>query len=218
MIVLLGPVAAGKGTQASIAARDHGLLHLSTGDLFRRATREGTPLGEIAQGYMRRGELVPDEITVRMVGEALEGPAAASGVVFDGFPRTLEQAKSLDALLVERGSAITRAILIDVPEEVLVERVAGRWVCPQCGTPYHATDDPPSQTGMCDKDGTALIQRDDDKPAVFRARLREQLPPMYDVADYYEGRDLLSRVDGQQPIDAVTASIGKVIRAAKPAP
>jgi adenylate kinase len=161
---------------------------------------------------------VPDEITVRMVGEALEGPAAASGVVFDGFPRTLEQAKSLDALLVERGSAITRAILIDVPEEVLVERVAGRWVCPQCGTPYHATDDPPSQTGMCDKDGTALIQRDDDKPAVFRARLREQLPPMYDVADYYEGRDLLSRVDGQQPIDAVTASIGKVIRAAKPAP
>ncbi len=107
MIVLLGPVAAGKGTQASIAAREHGMLHLSSGDLFRRAIREGSPLGEVAQGYMRRGELVPDEITVAMVGEALAGPAAASGVVFDGFPRTLAQAEALDRLLAERGRGST---------------------------------------------------------------------------------------------------------------
>jgi len=128
MLVLLGPVAAGKGTQAANAARNRGLLHLSTGDLFRRAMREGKPLGEVAQGYMRRGELVPDEITVRMVGDALAESAASAGVVFDGFPRTLEQAQALDQLLAERGSAIDRAILIDVPEEVLVARVAGRWV------------------------------------------------------------------------------------------
>lgn len=211
MLVLLGPVAAGKGTQAANAARYHGLLHLSTGDLFRRAQREGSPLGEVAQGYMQRGELVPDEITVRIVGEALAGSAAAAGVVFDGFPRTLEQAQALDQLLAERGSAIDRAILIEVPEDVLVERVAGRWVCPECGTPYHATDDPPRQAGVCDRDGTALVQRDDDRPEIFRARLREQLPPMYEVAAYYDERGLLSQVDGRLTIDAVTAAIAEVI-------
>jgi adenylate kinase len=207
MIVLLGPVAAGKGTQASIAAREHGLIHLSSGDLFRKAIRAGSPLGEVAQGYMRRGELVPDEITVAMVGEALAGPEAASGVVFDGFPRTLAQAEALDRLLAERGTAIDRAILIEVPEEVLVERVAGRWVCPTCGTPYHATDDPPLQPGICNRDGTALVQRDDDRPDVFRARLREQIPPMEDVAAYYDAKGLLSRIDGRQAISAVTASL-----------
>ena len=213
MLVLLGPVAAGKGTQAARAAEEHGLLHLSTGDLFRRAMRDGTPLGEVAQGYMRRGELVPDEITVAMVGEALAAPAAAPGVVFDGFPRTLAQAEALDRLLAERGLAITRAILIDVPEEVLVARVAGRLVCPTCGTPYHAVDDPPREPGICDKDGTPLIQRDDDKPDVFRARLREQILPMEDVAGYYDARGLLARVDGRQAIDDVAAAI----RAAIPA-
>jgi len=211
MLVLLGPVAAGKGTQAAHAARNHGLLHLSTGDLFRRAMREGSPLGEVAQGYMQRGELVPDEITVRMVGEALAGSAASPGVVFDGFPRTLEQAQALDELLAGQGTAIDRAILIEVPEEVLVERVAGRWVCPECGTPYHATDDPPREAGVCDRDGTTLVQRDDDKPEVFRARLREQLPPMYDVATYYDERGLLSRVDGRHSIGAVTAAITEAI-------
>jgi adenylate kinase len=214
MIVLLGPVAAGKGTQAAVAAEEHGLLHLSTGDLFRRATREGTPLGEVAQGYMRRGELVPDEITVAMVGEALAAPSASPGVVFDGFPRTLAQAEALDRLLAERGLAITLAILIEVPEEVLVERVAGRLVCPTCGTPYHAVEDPPREAGVCDKDGTALIQRDDDKPDVFRARLREQIPPMEDVAGYYDAAGLLARVDGRQAIADVTAAIRAAILAA----
>jgi adenylate kinase len=213
MIVLLGPVAAGKGTQAAVAAEEHGLLHLSTGDLFRRALREGTPLGEVAQGYMRRGELVPDEITVGMVGEALAGPAAQAGVVFDGFPRTLAQAEALDRLLAERELAITLAVLIEVPEEVLVARVAGRWVCPTCGTPYHATDDPPRQAGICDKEGSTLIQRDDDRPEVFRARLREQIPPMEDVAGYYDAKSLLVRVDGRQPIDEVTAAIRAAVAA-----
>jgi adenylate kinase len=211
MVVLLGPVAAGKGTQAEAIARDNGLLHLSTGDLFRRNMREGTELGEVAQGYMRRGELVPDEITVAMVGQALGAPNAASGVVFDGFPRTQAQAEALDQLLAERGLAVDRAVLIEVPEEVLVERVAGRWVCPTCGTPYHATDDPPRQPGICDKEGDALVQREDDKPEVFRARLREQLPPMEDVARYYDAQGKLATVDGQQPIEAVTAAIREVL-------
>jgi adenylate kinase len=207
MIVLLGAVAAGKGTQASRLAQDRGLLHLSTGDLFRRALREGTPLGETARGYMNRGELVPDEITVAMVSVALDAPNAQEGVVFDGFPRTLTQAQALDGLLAEGREQISRAILIDVPEEVLVARVAGRWVCPECGTPYHATDDPPSQPGVCDREGAALVQRDDDKPDVFRARLREQLPPMDDVVGYYEGQGRLGRVDGQQSIDAVASAV-----------
>ena len=213
MIVLLGPVAAGKGTQAATAAREHGLIHLSTGDLFRRAIRGGTPLGEIAQGYMRRGELVPDEITVSMVREALTDPAAEAGVVFDGFPRTQTQAEALDQLLGERETPISLAVLIEVPEEVLVARVAGRWVCPTCGTPYHGVDDPPRQAGICDKDGTPLVQRDDDKPEIFRTRLREQIPPMEDVAAYYDRQGRLARVDGAQPIDKVTAAVREALAA-----
>ena len=207
ILVLLGAVGAGKGTQASILAREGGLLHLATGDLFRRARDEGTPLGEIARGYMRRGELVPDEITVRMVSEALSDPAAAAGVVFDGFPRTLAQAQALDDMLAGMGMTITRAVLIDVPEDVLVARVAGRWVCPECGAPYHLPDDPPRVAGLCDRDGTPLVQREDDRPNVFRARLREQMAPLEDVVSYYADRGLLVRVDGQRPIEAVTAAI-----------
>lgn len=207
ILVLLGAVGAGKGTQASILAREGGLLHLATGDLFRRARDEGTSLGEVARGYMRRGELVPDEITVRMVAEALSDPAAAAGVVFDGFPRTLAQAQALDDMLAGMGMTITRAVLIDVPEDVLVARVAGRWVCPECGAPYHVTDDPPRAAGLCDQDGTPLVQREDDRPEVFRARLREQMAPLKDVVAYYADRGLLVRVDGQQPIEAVTAAI-----------
>jgi adenylate kinase len=207
ILVLLGGVGAGKGTQASILAREGGLFHLATGDLFRRARDEGTPLGEIARGYMRRGELVPDEITVRMVSEALSDPAAATGVVFDGFPRTLAQAQALDDMLAGMGMTITRAVLIDVPEDVLVARVAGRWVCPECGAPYHLPDDPPRAAGLCDRDGTPLVQREDDRPNVFRARLREQMAPLEDVVAYYADRGLLVRVDGEQPIEAVTAAI-----------
>lgn len=207
ILVLLGGVGAGKGTQASILAREGGLLHLATGDLFRRARDAGTPLGEVARGYMRRGELVPDEITVRMVAEALADPGAGAGVVFDGFPRTLAQAQALDDMLAETGTTITRAVLIDVPEDVLVARVAGRWVCPECGAPYHLTDDPPRVAGVCDRDGTPLVQREDDRPEVFRARLREQMAPLEDVVAYYADRGLLARVDGRQPIEAVTAAI-----------
>ena len=207
ILVLLGAVGAGKGTQASILAREGGLLHLATGDLFRRARDEGTPLGEVARRYMRRGELVPDEITVRMVAEALADPAAAAGVVFDGFPRTLAQAQALDEMLAEMGMTITRAVLIDVPEDVLVARVAGRWVCPECRALYHVTDDPPRVVGACDRDGTPLVQREDDRPEVFRARLREQMGPLEDVVAHYADRGLLARVDGRQPIGAVTAAI-----------
>lgn len=207
ILVLLGAVGAGKGTQASILARESGLLHLATGDLFRRARDEGTPLGEIARGYMGRGELVPDEITVRMVAEALADPLAADGVVFDGFPRTLAQAQALDEMLAERDMKITRAVFIEVPEDVLVARVAGRWVCPECGTPYHLPDDPPRQPGVCDEDGVTLVQREDDRPEVVRARLREQMAPLEDVVAYYADRGLLARVDGRQPIEAVTATI-----------
>ena len=212
LYVLLGAVGAGKGTQAAALADDRGLLHLSTGDLFRRAIREGSPLGEVAQGYMRRGELVPDEITIRMVAEALREPRAAGGVVFDGFPRTGAQAEALDQLLAETGERVAHAILIEVPEDALVSRVAGRWVCPQCGTPYHITDDPPTTAGVCNKDGTALVQRDDDKPDVFRARLREQIPPMEDVMAHYTASGRLTRVDGHGTISAVAGAVRSALR------
>jgi len=207
LVVLLGAVGVGKGTQAATLARDDGLFHLATGDLFRRALRDGTPLGEVARGYMRRGELVPDEITVAMVAEALADPTAAGGVVFDGFPRTQAQAEALDRLLAAQGAAVDCAVLIDVPEEALVARVAGRWVCPTCGTPYHLTEDPPRRAGICDRDGSALVQREDDRPDVFRARLREQLPPMEDVVDHYRRAGILVRIDGNQPIEVVTATV-----------
>lgn len=212
LLVLLGAVGAGKGTQASILSRERRLLHLATGELFRRALRDGTPLGEAARQYMDRGELVPDPITIAMVAEALADRDAAAGVVFDGFPRTVTQAQALDVMLAEPGDRITSAVLIDVPDEVLVARVAGRWVCPTCGTPYHVTDDPPRQPGICDRDGSPLVQRDDDRPEVVRARLRAQMPPLNEVVRYYEASGRLVRIDGVQPIDAVTDAMRAVVR------
>lgn len=207
ILLLVGAVGAGKGTQATILSRELALPHLASGNLFRAAMAAGTPLGEAAREYMERGELVPDETTIGMFMEELAEPHAARGAILDGFPRTVRQAEALDETLAEHGERIRRVIYIDVPTDELVRRVAGRWVCPTCGTPYHETADPPRVPGICDKDGTSLRQRDDDRPEVVRARLDRQVPPMLEVVDHYERAGIVDRLDGTQPIETVTEDI-----------
>lgn len=207
IILLVGAAGAGKGTQATLLASDLGLRHVATGDLFRAALRDRTPLGEQARAYMERGDLVPDDITIRLVGEALARPDAAAGVVLDGFPRTAVQAVALDRVLAGSGERVSRVVALNVPEEELVARLSGRWSCPTCGTPYHAVFDPPRRAGTCDKDGTALVQRDDDREEVVRARLAKQGPPMREVIAHYRDQGLLREVDGNRPIDVVTAAV-----------
>ena len=207
ILLLVGAVGAGKGTQAGILSTELGLPHLASGNLFRAAMAANSELGEKARGYMERGELVPDETTIGMFMEELARRRASRGAILDGFPRTVGQARALDGTLARQGERIRRVIYFDVPTEDLVRRVAGRWICPQCGTPYHETTDPPAVAGRCDRDGTALTQRDDDRPHVVRARLERQVPPMLEVVDHYERAGIVDRLDGTLPIEEVTASI-----------
>jgi adenylate kinase len=207
ILLLVGAVGAGKGTQAEILSERLGLPHLASGNLFRAAVAAGTPLGEEARRYMERGELVPDETTIAMFMAELSRPEAARGALLDGFPRTVAQARALDRSLAETGDAVSRVIFIDVPEEVLVLRVAGRWICPACGTTYHELSDRPRVDNRCDRDGAVLGQRDDDKPDVVRARLAEQVPPMREVVAHYEAAGVVDLIDGTQPIHAVTSDI-----------
>ncbi|MEO5986345.1 MAG: nucleoside monophosphate kinase [Candidatus Limnocylindria bacterium] len=207
ILLLVGAVGAGKGTQASILSRELGLVHLASGNLFRAALAAGSELGEAAREYMEAGELVPDELTIAMFMEELARPAADEGAILDGFPRTVGQARALDDTLAAAGERIRRVLYIEVPTEILVRRVAGRWVCPQCGTPYHEDTDPPRETGHCDRDGTALRQRDDDRPEVVRARLDKQVPPMLAVVEHYERAGIVERLDGTQAIERVTDAI-----------
>lgn len=207
ILLLVGAVGAGKGTQAGALSKELGLVHLASGNLFRAALAAGSPLGEAARSYMEAGELVPDELTIAMFMEELARPNAAAGAILDGFPRTVGQATALDETLAARGERIRRVLYIDVPTEALIRRVAGRWVCPQCGTPYHEDTDPPRVPGVCDKDGGTLRQRDDDRPEVVRARLEKQVPPMLAVIDHYERAGIVERLDGTKPIEAVTEDI-----------
>jgi adenylate kinase len=207
ILLLVGAVGAGKGTQAAALSQELGLPHLASGNLFRAAVAAGSELGEAAREYMERGELVPDEVTIRMFMEELAQPRAARGAILDGFPRTVTQAEALDRTLAAQGERVGHVIFIEAPTEELVSRVAGRWVCPSCGTPYHERSDPPRTPGRCDLDGTELTQRDDDRPEVVRARLEQQVPPMLEVVAHYEAAGIVDRIDGTQPIEAVTDDI-----------
>ncbi len=204
VLVLLGAPGAGKGTQAHILARHLGLPRVATGDLFRAAVREGTPLGTAAQAYMERGELVPDEITVGMLLERLAADDAARGAILDGFPRTRSQAAALDRALAERGAAVEAALYVDVPADELLARLSGRWLCEAAGHTYHETAYPPRVPGICDVDGSRLVQRDDDRPEVVRARLEKQLGALAEVVEHYRAAGILQAVDGRRPIAAVT--------------
>ena len=213
IVLLVGPVGAGKGTQAEALSRQLGLQHLASGELFRRALREGTQLGERARSYMEHGDLVPDEITIEMFMAELARPEAAAGAILDGFPRTVAQAEALDATLAQRGERIEKVISLEVPTEELVARAAGRRVCPTCGTPYHVSSDPPRVAGICDNDGTSLVQRDDDRPEVVRARLAKQVPPMLEVLAHYERAGIVAHIDGRGPAEQVTEAILRALTA-----
>ena len=214
VVVLLGAPGAGKGTQAQALSKRLGLAHVATGDLFRAAARDGTPLGLTAKGYMDRGELVPDSVTIEMLLERLARPDAAAGILLDGFPRNPAQAEVLDKALADKGGRVDVAPYIEVPEPELVSRLGGRWICRAQGHPYHETTKPPRALGVCDVDGSELYQRSDDQPATVQARLRQQLGALDEVVGHYRGHGVLAVVDGQRPIDDVTADLLTAIAAA----
>jgi adenylate kinase len=216
VVVILGPPGAGKGTQAAVLAQRLGVPHIATGDLFRSAVRDGTPVGREVAAYMQRGELVPDEITVQMLLDRLHRRDAAGGAVLDGFPRNRHQAEALDAALAERGMRVDRAINIEVPAEDLVRRLAGRWQCRAAGHVYHEVSHPPRVPGVCDIDGSALYQRDDDRVETIRARLAQQLAALHDVVAYYRERGVLATVDGRGSIAEVADAVGNVLAGVRP--
>lgn len=209
-VVLLGPPGAGKGTQAQRIAEATKLLHISTGDMFRENVKNETALGKLAKTFMDRGELVPDEVTIRMLLERIGRPDASAGVMFDGFPRNVVQARALDDALAARGNQIDRALLISVPDEELIARLGGRWICRDCGRLYHERNDLPKTAGECDHCGGDLYQREDDRPEVVRTRLEKQKPPAA-LIDHYRAAGSLREIDGQRSLDAVTASLLEAI-------
>jgi len=206
-IVLLGPPASGKGTQAARLREVLNLPHVASGDLFRENLKNETELGLKAKGYMDRGVLVPDDVTIAMVMERLSRPDCAGGALLDGFPRTIAQAEALDRALAERGYKISLVPYIAVPDEILIERVSGRRLCRVCGEAYHIKFNLPKQPGVCDKDGGELYQRDDDKPETVRKRLEVYWEQTSPLIDYYRRQGVLVEVNGDQPIDAVGADL-----------
>jgi adenylate kinase len=214
-VVLLGAPGAGKGTQASALTKELGVVHVASGDLFRRALGEKTELGMLAKSYMDKGELVPDEVTINMVLERIVQPDCAGGVLFDGFPRTLSQAEALDKRLASESRSIDSVVYIEVPEEELVKRLSGRWICRACQTPYHAVSSPPKTHGVCDACGGELYQRDDDKEETVRERLKVFLSQTLPIVDYYDRQGKLVRVDGNRDIADVSVDIMAKVKAGK---
>jgi len=206
-IIVLGAPGAGKGTQADILSREMNLPHIASGDLFRQALEKRANVGLLAKSYMDKGELVPDEITIRMILERMDQPDCAPGCLFDGFPRTLQQAKALDEALRERGRTIDKAIYIEVPDEELVKRVSGRWLCRACQTPYHITNSPPKTPGRCDRCGGELYQRSDDREETVKERLNVFLAQTVPILDYYEKQGKLVRVNGNLEMQGVAREI-----------
>jgi adenylate kinase len=207
-LILLGPPGAGKGTQAERLRDDFQMPHISTGDILREQVAEGTELGVKAKRFMDGGELVPDEVMVGMIVERLSAGDARDAFLLDGFPRTERQADALKQALDERGRRLTAALLIEVPDEELVRRLAGRRVCVKNPTHiYHVDYDPPKHEGVCDQDGSRLIQRDDDREETIRRRLEVYHSQTEPLIDYYDGEGLLRRFDGTRDPDEVHAHI-----------
>ncbi len=217
-VVLLGAPGAGKGTQAEILSERLAVPHVATGDLFRAAVRERSAVGLEARRYMERGQLVPDEITVQMLLDRLAQTDADVGVILDGFPRTPAQAVALDDALAVHAARVDHALEIQVPLDELVRRMSGRWICADNGHVYNEVSHPPKVAGSCDLDGSALLQREDDKADTIRARLDGQLGALAEVSRHYRERGILRTVDGRKSIEAVTddllAAIGPVPRGA----
>jgi len=211
-IILLGAPGAGKGTQAAMLTEALGVPHVASGDLFRSALQKKTPLGLEAKKYMDQGLLVPDEVTIAMVRERLALPDCQEGVILDGFPRTLEQAKALDAALAEEGRTIDKVLYIKVPNEELVARLSGRWICRDCQAVYHTITNPPQQAGRCDACGGELYQRSDDRPETVRRRLEVYFEQTMPLIEYYAERGVLTEVNGDQSIAEVQAALIEALK------
>jgi adenylate kinase len=214
-IVLLGPPGAGKGTQAQVISKEMNLAHISSGDLFRENLKNQTELGKMAQGYMNRGELVPDDVTIAMVKDRLQRPDCKDGALLDGFPRTPAQANALDEMLATLGQKVASVPYISVPAEELIERLGGRWTCPSCGRVYHEKYNPPKKAGVCDVDGSTLIQRDDDKAETVERRIKVYTEQTSPLIEYYRKANLLAEVDGKKSIDEVSQEILQAIKKEK---
>jgi adenylate kinase len=206
-IVLLGPPGAGKGTQAEIVAERFGLTHISSGDIFRENLKNQTELGELADEYIKRGELVPDDVTIAMIRERLSRPDCQEGALLDGFPRTPAQADALGKIIVDLDGRLIAVPYINVPSPVLIERLSGRWTCRAAGHVFHEKYNPPKQAGRCDLDGSELYQREDDKAETVANRIRVYLDQTQPLIDYYKEKGVLIEVDGSQSIENVTTEL-----------
>jgi adenylate kinase len=215
-LILLGPPGAGKGTQAERLVEDFGLPHISTGDMLRAQVAAGSELGQRAKGYMDAGDLVPDEVIIGMILERIGETDAADGFLLDGFPRNEQQAEALDEALVRLERQLTAALLMEVPDEEVVRRLAGRRVCVKNPSHiYHVEFDPPKHEGVCDQDGSRLIQRDDDKPEVVRDRLKVYHDQTEPLIDFYDEQGLMRRIDGTRSPAEVHDHIRAVIATLK---
>jgi len=212
-IIMLGAPGAGKGTQADILSQEMDLPHIASGDLFRQALEERTKVGLLAKSYMDKGELVPDEVAIKMILERINQLDCTSGCLLDGFPRTLHQAKVLDKALNEQGKSIDEAIYIEVPNEELVKRLSGRWLCRTCQTPYHTTSSPPKTLGKCDKCGGELYQRSDDREETVKDRLNIFFAQTVPILGYYKKQNKLIRVNGNLGMQGVAREIISALKA-----
>jgi adenylate kinase len=206
-IVLLGPPGVGKGTQAKILSERTGLAHISSGDLFRENLKNQTELGKLAQTYMTKGELVPDDVTIAMIKERLSRPDCEVGALLDGFPRTPAQAEALETMLQDFSGQVDLVPFITAQEDVLVERLSGRWTCRENGHIFNEKTNPPKEAGKCDFDGSELYQRDDDKAETVKNRIQVYFKQTSPLISYYRDHGKLIEIDGTQAIDQVTEDL-----------
>jgi adenylate kinase len=210
-IVLLGPPGVGKGTQAKILAEKTGLAHVSSGDLFRDNIKNQTKLGQLAQSYMNKGELVPDDVTIAMIRDRLSRPDCKAGAILDGFPRTPAQAEALKEMLAEFGGDVNYVPFINADDKVLVSRLSGRWTCRANGHVFHQEFNPPHKAGVCDLDGSELYQRDDDKVETVTRRIQVYSEQTAPLIKYYRDAGKLIEIDGAQPIEQVTTALREAV-------
>lgn len=211
-IVLLGPPGAGKGTQAANIVSQFQIPHISTGDILRKNLKEKTPLGLKAKEYMDQGLLVPDDLVVEIIQDRLAQDDCIKGFMLDGFPRTVTQATSLDAVLKDMNISLDTVLNIDVNHELLVDRITGRRICKECGATYHVHFNPPKEEGKCDVCGGKLYQRDDDKAETVKKRLEVYTDETQPLIDYYEAKGILNTIDGQQDINKVFEDIAEILK------
>jgi len=211
ILILLGAPGVGKGTQGVLISKEYGIPQISTGDILRKEVKEETELGRKAKQYMDKGELVPDDIIIDMMEKRIKEDDCKNGFILDGFPRTTAQAEAFDEMLKKNSLNLDKVLLIDVPEEEIVERLTGRRVCPNCGAVYHIKNNPPKQEGICDKCGSKLIQRDDDTEEVVRNRLEVYKKSTMPLVEYYEKQQKLVRIDGTGEIEEIFERIKKVL-------